>query len=65
MKLFEVRYMENNDDECYLTVGKDADTNETIEKREIDKRDDWNCLYFLKAREITRVDGHRVVVVEE
>lgn len=62
MKLFQVNYLENNDDETYLTVGTDEDTSETIEKREYEKRNDWNCLYFLGAREISEVDGHKIIV---
>lgn len=54
--------MEDGDSETYLTVGEDSDTNETIEEREIKKRDDWNCLYYLFAREITEVNGHRIIV---
>ena len=62
MKLFKIDYMENNDDGSYLTVGSDYDTEETIEQREYDKRDDWNCLYFLGATEIKEVDGYRIIV---
>ena len=62
MKLFLVRYLENNDEECYLTIGTDDDTNETIENREYKKRNDWNCLYFLGATEIKEIDGHRIIV---
>lgn len=62
MKLFQVNYLENNDNEAYLTVGTDDDTSETIEKREYEKRDDWNCLFFLGATETTEVDGHKITV---
>lgn len=62
MKLFQVNYLENNDDETYLTIGSDDDTSETIEKREYEKRSDWNCLYFLDATEIAEVDGHKIIV---
>lgn len=62
LKLFEVSYMENNDDVTYLTVGEDTDTGETIEEREYNKRDDWNCLYFIGAIEIKEVDGHKIIV---
>lgn len=54
--------MVNNDDESYLTVGEDIDTEETIKEREYNKRNGWNCLYFLGAREVTEVDGHKIVV---
>lgn len=62
MKLFLVRYLENNDEECYLTIGTDDDTNETIENREYKKRNDWNCLYILFAKEINEIDGHKIIV---
>lgn len=62
MKLFQIDYLENNDDVTYLTVGEDEDTCETIEKREYEKRNDWNCLYFLGATEIKEVDGYEIVV---
>lgn len=62
MKLFRVNYMENNDEESYLTVGNDYDTEDFIAEREYNKRNDWNCLYYLHAREIKEVDGHRIIV---
>lgn len=62
MKLFQVNYIEDDDEETYLTIGEDSDTNETIKQREINKRDDWNCLYYLFAREITEVNGHKIIV---
>ena len=62
MKLFRVDYSEDDDDESYLTVGNDNDTEDSIEKREYDKRDDWNCLYYLYAQEVKEVDGHRIIV---
>lgn len=52
----------NNDDYSYLTVGTNEDTEETIRKREYEKRNDWNCLYFLGANEIKEVDGHKIIV---
>lgn len=62
MKLFKVNYLENNDEVTYLTIGTDEDTCETIEKREYEKRNDWNCLYFLRAKEVTEVDGRKIIV---
>lgn len=62
MKLFRINYMEDGDAETYLTIGEDSDTKETIKEREINKRDDWNCLFYLLAREITEVDGHKIIV---
>lgn len=64
MKLFRVDYLEDDDDESYLTVGNDSDTEDSIEERERNKRDDWNCLYYLHAREVEEVDGHRIIVEE-
>lgn len=61
-KLFQCNYLENNDDETYLTVGCDNDTEETVKEREIKKRDDWNCLYFFGVRQIVEIDGHKIIV---
>ncbi len=62
MKLFLINYMEDNDKTYYLTIGTDEDTAKTIEKREYEKKKDWNCLYFLYAEEISEVDGHKIAV---
>lgn len=62
MKLFRCNYLENNDEESYLTVGEDFDTESSIEERELKKRDDWNCLYFFGANEIKTVDGYEILV---
>lgn len=62
MKLFQVNCLENNDDYSYLTVGTNEDTEETIEKREYEKRNDWNCLYFLGATEIKEVGGRKIII---
>lgn len=62
MKLFQCNYLENNDDETYLTVGEDSDTVETISDRELNRRDDWNCLYFFNVKEIKEVNGHKIIV---
>lgn len=64
MKLFRIDYLEDDDHECYLTVGNDGDTEDSIKERELNKRDDWNCLYYLFAREVREVDGHRIIVEE-
>lgn len=61
MKLFQISYMQDDDEGSYLTVAKDEDTEESIKKRELTKRD-WECLYFLSALEITEVDGYPVTV---
>jgi len=62
MKLFQCDYLENNDDETYLTIGEDTDTEDTIKERELNSRDDWNCLYFFGVREIKEVNGHKIIV---
>lgn len=62
MKLFQVNYLEDDDEEMYLTIGSDEDTKEMIEKKEYEKRNDWNCLYFLRAKEINEIDGHKIIV---
>lgn len=64
MKLFRIDYLEDDDHECYLTVGNDDSTEDSIKERELNKRDDWNCLYYLFAIEIKEVGGHRIIVEE-
>lgn len=65
MKLFEISCMDGGFHESYLTVGQDNDTEETIKKREMNKRDDRDSLFYLMAREIETVDGYRIIVTEE
>ena len=62
MKLFQCNYLENNDDETYLTVGNDSDTEDFIKERELSKTKDWNCLYYFGVNEITEVDGYKIIV---
>lgn len=62
MKLFMINYMEDDDEDSYLTIGKDDETEESVKEREIRKRDDWNCLHFLYTKEIEEVDGHKILV---
>ena len=62
MKLFECTYLENNDEATYLTVGCDSDTEDSIKERELNKKTDWNCLYYFSVKEIREVDGYKVVV---
>lgn len=40
VRLFSCTYIEHNNEEQYLTIGKDSDTLESIQAREIEKRDD-------------------------
>lgn len=62
MKLFQVDYMEGRNEEVYLTVGEDSETEETIKKREFEKKSFWSCPYFMIVKEITEVDGHKITV---
>lgn len=61
-KLFQINYMQDNDDGSYLAVGEDADTEESIRDREYEKLKDKSCLYFFAARLIEEVDGHKIIV---
>lgn len=61
-KLFQINYMQDNDDYSYLTVGEDTDTEESVRDREYEKLKDKSCLYFFSARLIEEVDGHKIIV---
>ena len=64
MKLFEITYRKYDDNNCYLTIGENSDTEQTILKRELSKPE-WNNttgLYFMHAREIKQVNGHNIQV---
>lgn len=61
-KLFQINYMQDNDDGSYLTVGEDTDTKESVRDREYEKLKDKSCLYFFDARLIEEVDGHKITV---
>lgn len=60
MKLFRVDYMDDCDDETYLTVGNST---EEVEEREIKKLQE-KCLRFMGCWvfEINEVDWHKIVV---
>ena len=62
MKLFQCDYTEDDDNETYLTVGEDSDTETTIRGRELKRISDWSCLYFFGVREIKAVDGYKITV---
>lgn len=58
MKLFLVEYMDDNDMESELCVGKSA---EEVEQKESSRLiDNGCCLIFLHAHEISEVDGYKV-----
>lgn len=61
-KLFQINYLQDNDDGHYLTVGEDNDTEETIRDREYGRMEDTSCLYFFNASLIEEVDGRKIHV---
>lgn len=60
MKLFRVDYMDDCDDETYLTVGK---SREEVEEREYKKlQEKCSCFMGCWVFEISEVDGHEIIV---
>lgn len=60
MKLFRVDYMDDCDDETYLTVG---DSTEEVEQRETEKlQNQCSCFMWCFVFEIGKVDGHKIIV---
>ncbi len=60
MKLFRVYYMDDCDDETYLTVGNST---EEVEERETKKlQEECSCFMYCVVFEIDEVDGHKIVV---
>ena len=60
MKLFIVDYMDDCDDDSYLTVGESL---EEVQKREEEKLyEECACLMYCYVREIREVDGYEVSV---
>lgn len=60
MKLFKVHYMDDCDEDTYLTVGNSA---EEVEKRETKKlQEKCSCFMFCYAFEVNEVDGHKIIV---
>lgn len=63
MKLFYVDYMEDMNDNSYLKVGEDFDTEETIKEKELQGHlKDRDCLYYVGVSEINEVDGYKIIV---
>ena len=60
MKLFRVDYMDDCDDDTYLTIGN---SKEEVEKREKTKlSSELSCFMGCWIFEIDEVDGHKIVV---
>ena len=63
MKLFMVKYMDDCDEDVYLTLGEDNDTNETISKREQSKVEDkCSCYMGHWVFEINNIDGYDIKI---
>ncbi len=60
MKLFRVDYMDDYDDETYLTVGNSKEEVEERETNELQK-ECW-CFMGCWVFEINEVDGHKIIV---
>lgn len=60
MKLFIVDYMDDCDDDSYLTVGESL---EEVQKREEEKLyKECACFMYCYVREINEVDGYEIIV---
>lgn len=60
MKLFRVDYMDDCDDETYLTVGYST---EEVEQRETEKlQNQCACFMGCWAFEVSEVGGHKIIV---
>ena len=60
LKLFQVNYIDDCDDEYYLTVGE---SKEEVEEREISKLQvDCSCFIGAWVSEVNEIDGHKVIV---
>lgn len=62
MKLFQVYYRENEENDSYLAIGEDTDNNKTITERETSRLNCGNSLCYINVREIAEVDGHKIIV---
>lgn len=64
MKLFQVNYLQDDDNGSYLTVGTNEDIAETITERELssEKWNDESCLHYFNTIEIKEVDGYKIAV---
>lgn len=60
MKLFRVDYMDDNDNDTYLTIGNSV---EEVEERETEKlSSELSCFLRCFVFEIDEVDGHKIIV---
>lgn len=60
MKLFIVDYMDDCDNETYLTVGN---SKEEVEERESEKlQKECACFMYCFVREVNEIDGHKIIV---
>ena len=60
MKLFRVDYMDDCDNEIYLTVGNST---EEVEERETKKlQEKCSCFMYCFVLEINEIDGHKIIV---
>ena len=60
MKLFRVDYMDDCDDDTYLTIGN---SKEEVEERETNKlSSELSCFMGCWIFEIDEVDGHKIIV---
>lgn len=62
MKLFQIYYREREENDSYLTVGRDTDNTMTITKREMKRLNFGNTLCYINAKEIAEVDGFKITV---
>ncbi|MDF2882192.1 MAG: hypothetical protein K0R54_2749 [Clostridiaceae bacterium] len=60
MRLFKVDYMDDCDDDSYLTVGNNL---EEVEERELIKlQSECSCFMGCWVFEVKEVDGHKIKV---
>jgi hypothetical protein len=65
MKLFEVSFPTIEDENNYLTIGSDEDTEETIRQREINKPENYFWYIDCYVNEINEVDGYKIKVIKD
>lgn len=60
LKLFMVNYMDDCENESYLTVGN---SKEEVKEREEEKlQEECSCFMYCVVIEIDEIDGHKIVV---
>lgn len=63
MKLFMVNYIDDCDDDAYLTVGESL---QEVEKRERSRlQTECSCLIGCWAYEVKEVDGYEIIVKQQ